>query len=117
MPESTSQSASVARHTPVHVPAEQTLPALHVLPHVPQFWESIFVLVQTPPQSVVPLPQLGAHVPAEHTSPVGQALPHLPQLASSVIGSTQTDPHWRLPAPQLEAHAPAEQTSTLVHTL
>ena len=67
-----------------HVPAEHTSPAGHAVPQAPQLPLSVWVLVQTPPQRVSPVWQLGEHVPPEQTWPAGQALPHAPQFWSSV---------------------------------
>jgi len=46
----------------VHTLFEQTWPAPHVAPQVPQFCGSTFVSTQSPLQAVVPAPQMNEHV-------------------------------------------------------
>jgi len=63
-----------ATHDTVHIPDEQTSPALHFVPHAPQLATSLPRSRQTPAQITWPPPQVEAHLPAVHTSPTLQAL-------------------------------------------
>ena len=71
----------------------QTLPAVQVVPHAPQFALSVCVFAQYAlfplPHVVRPLPQLVSHVPFEHTLPFPQTVPQAPQFALSVFGFAQ----------------------------
>jgi hypothetical protein len=64
------------------LPFEQTWPAAHCTPHMPQFLLSVSVLVQVPLQSFVGAGQ--EHMPAAHALPPVQTVPHMPQFVGSV---------------------------------
>jgi len=71
----------------VQTPAEQTLPAAQTVVQLPQWFGSVWKLVQ---KAVVPVPHaLGVeagqpHTPAAQACPAGQTLPQVPQLLASV---------------------------------
>jgi hypothetical protein len=80
------------------------------VPQVPQFWLSLLVTVQTPPQLVEPETQVTPHVPPEQASPAGQTVPQVPQFWLSVWGETQTPAHKSpVGSRQAAAQAPPEQ--------
>jgi hypothetical protein len=56
------------------LPATQTWPLLHAVPHAPQLLESVFRLAQAPLQMVWLLEQL-TQLPSEQVEPVAQAWP------------------------------------------
>jgi len=60
-------------------------------PQLPQFVQSVFVLVHWVPlpEGQIALSPAGQQFPCTHVWVVGQALPQLPQLSASVIGSLQ----------------------------
>lgn len=60
----------------------QTWPLVHVVPHIPQFFGSTVVSVQTPPHSVSWVGH--AQLPAAQYSPPVQITPHPPQFDESV---------------------------------
>ncbi len=81
-----------AQVTP-HWPLEHICPARHVVPHVPQFVLSVWVLTQVPPHAV-PFPgQVSWQVPATQSMDIPQAWPHDPQFEVSVATLTQKLPH------------------------
>jgi hypothetical protein len=91
----------------MHVPITQVgVPPLQMLPHVPQFIESMFVSVQVPPQFVVGDGHV--HAPLAQVWPLGHAVPQAPQFALSVIVSTHALPHSMRP----DAHPHAEPLHT-----
>jgi hypothetical protein len=74
---------SGALQTTPQTPAAQSSPSGHGVPQAPQLLLSDWVLVQVPPQFVLPAvaqPQL----PAVQTSPAGHLVPQAPQLLVSV---------------------------------
>src|SRR5689334_6649245 len=75
---------SVPHLPPRHDPAVQTLP------HVPQFFGSTWVALQTPLHTIWFVGQL--QVLWLHVAPVGQALPHMPQFCASADMSLQAPP-------------------------
>jgi hypothetical protein len=76
------------------------------VPQAPQFWLSLLVTVQMPPQLVEPGTQVRPQVPPEQTWPAGQTVPQVPQLWLSVWGETQT-PAQRSPVGGRQAAAQA----------
>jgi hypothetical protein len=119
----------------LHVPPEQTWPASHVVPQVPQFAPSVASATHASPPPVVghtdwPVPHVVAHAPSAHCWPAAQAVPQVPQLALSVLPSAQyagpvpesvsaamAGAHVSSPLAQLVAHAPPEQTWPAAHVL
>ncbi|HXN30208.1 MAG TPA: hypothetical protein VN894_00040 [Polyangiaceae bacterium] len=62
------------------------MPAVvHAVPHVPQFFGSVFASTQAPLQTVWPVGQ--EHLPASHEAPVAHAV-HVPQCWALAITST-----------------------------
>jgi hypothetical protein len=80
-----------------HSPATQDSPVPQALPHEPQFWLLVWVLVQVPPQEISPDVQ-ATHLPAVQGTPVLHALPHEPQFCALVWRFTQLEIS---PLPQL----------------
>jgi len=87
-------------------PAAQ-VPPLHAgvippqtVPHLPQFFGSLVVSVQLPPQTISPIGQ--AHAALAHNWPIGQAMPHLPQSAGSLARSTHIPAQKVVPFGQLD---------------
>jgi hypothetical protein len=74
------------------------VPPVQMLPHVPQFIESMSVRVQAEPQSVVGDGQAQALL--SQVWPDGHVVPQAPQLAVSLVTSTQEPPQRSLPAGQ-----------------
>jgi hypothetical protein len=70
------------------MPPEHIWPALHVLPQVPQFVLSVWVLAQygAPPSGVhvVSAPHVRLHCPPVHIFPGSHVLPQVPQFVLSV---------------------------------
>jgi len=64
-------------------------PVLHAVPHAPQFFVSVAVLVQALVQYVWPVVQQWLFV---HDCVLVHAVPHLPQFALSIDVSVQLDP-------------------------
>jgi hypothetical protein len=71
------------------VPCEHTLPLGQTVPHVPQLALSVWMVVQEPPQFVLPTPQAEAQAPALQTFVVPQTFPQPPQLLGSLLVSVQ----------------------------
>ena len=65
------------------MPAEQTSPEAHAVPHVPQLAGSLVTSTQAVPHFVVPPVHWSAHAPAEQTSPEAPACPHGAQSAAA----------------------------------
>ncbi len=82
----------------MHVLPLQTCPEAQAVPQAAQSLLSVVRSRQTPPQLVVPAPQLTAHVPALHTWPAAHAWPHAPQFATSDLTLSQTPPQSVRPA-------------------
>jgi hypothetical protein len=80
------------------------------LPQAPQFWLSVWILTQVPPQFVSPAWQLSPHVPPEQTLPAGHTFPQAPQFALSVSIFAQVPPQFVWPAPHVVWQVPPEQT-------
>ena len=67
---------------------------MQTLSHPPQFFGSVWVLVQTVPQAVPVAPEHeAAQTPFAQTWPAVQTVPHAPQLRGSVFTSVQAWPH------------------------
>ena len=94
------QSVSPLWQESAHLPAEQTSPERHAVPHTPQWARSVLRLTQVPLQSDRPLWQESAHLPAEQTSPERHAVPHAPQLSRSLLRFTQVPVQSLKPLPQ-----------------
>ena len=73
----------------------------HVFPHAPQFFGSVAVLVQTPPQVVAPEPQM--QTPETQVAPEPHFVPHPPQLFTSVDSSMHAPPQMTCPVGQRQA--------------
>lgn len=73
-----------------HLPAAQTCPVGHTVPHAPQFAGSLAVVVHAVPHKVIPV--MHAHLPAEHTSVSRQRVPQSPQLRGSEVMSRHAVP-------------------------
>jgi hypothetical protein len=84
-----------------HLPALQTSPPLHAVPHAPQFAPSDFVSTHDEAHFVVPPPQPAAHAPAEQTSPAPHFFPQAPQFSASRAITVQLVPQTCDPSPQL----------------
>jgi hypothetical protein len=87
-------------------PAMQTLPPVHAMPHPPQLFTSVAVLMQAPAQLVVPVGHEVVHVIA-HTCIDVHIVPQSPQFWGSVLVSTHTPPQ---SFPVAQAHVPPLQT-------
>jgi hypothetical protein len=68
-----------------HFPSEQTRPASHVVPHVPQLLGSCLVSEQRLPHLVVPPAHSETHSPLVQTSLGLQAVSQDPQWSWSII--------------------------------
>jgi len=67
-------------------PPRHCVPAVvHEVPHVPQFFGSVFGSTHVPPQTVWPVGH--AHFPAAHEAPAAQAV-QVPQCDVLVMTST-----------------------------
>ena len=108
----------VAAQTPAPL---QMLPDPQAWPQVPQFWLSLLLLTQTPPQFLAPLevgPQATWQLPLLQTKPLPQAAvqeavaPTGPQWLGSLRVSTQptAPPQSVSPALQVALQVPALQT-------
>jgi hypothetical protein len=73
----------------------QNCPAMHFVPHVPQFFGSLASTTHTPSQNVVPLRHW--HWPLTHTWLLAQAWPHEPQLRLSLEKSAHPLPQRSVP--------------------
>ena len=84
--------------------AVQISPNLHVLPQLPQFFESVLTSTQIPwaRQATWPVGQDMAHLPLPHSSPALHAVSQAPQCLLSRSVVTQADPQSLVPGPQLE---------------
>ena len=71
-----------APHVVVQVPALQTCPAAHALPHAPQLATSTLVSLHVPLQLVRP-PHENSQLPPLQTWPPVHEVPHVPQLSLS----------------------------------
>jgi hypothetical protein len=71
-----------------HFEALHVSPVLHAVPHAPQFFVSVAVLVHALVQYVRPVVQQWLFV---HVCALVHAFPHVPQLALSVVVSVQFD--------------------------
>src|SRR3984957_11648079 len=112
------QRVSLGTHVAPQAPAEHTCPALHALPQVPQFWPSLFVLVQTIPPSTVhalcPVAHSALHALWAQTWPPAHATPHAPQLLGSKVVFVQLEPHIFWPDGHAVASVDAPSADTLV---
>jgi len=104
------------------VPAVQTCPDGHALPHAPQFagsWSRSAQIASPPaPQSARGAGQtatpVGTQLPVRHRSPDAHASPQAPQFDGSFWRSVQAaeapEPQMPSGAAHVMAHAPSEQT-------
>jgi hypothetical protein len=104
-----------AAQVSAHAPCEQTSPALHFVPHAPQFDGSTFVSTHVAPHFVVPPTHSSAHSPFAQTCPAEHFVPHVPQLFGSDFVSAQLVPHCVVPAPHSMLQCPFEHTSPAPH--
>lgn len=93
-----------AGHELTQMPEAQNWPDPQALPHVPQFVESVLVLVQTPPQNCCADGQVQA--PATHVDPPPQTVPHAPQFELSVCRLTHDPPQLEVPVGHVVTHMP-----------
>jgi hypothetical protein len=116
-------------HEVVHVPIEQTWPAVHARPHMPQLALSVVVLVSQPlaafmSQSAKPVAHAPrTHVPVEQVAAAlakRQTTPHPPQLFASVPRRLRSQPFEAVPSQSPKpvaqpptTHPPATQALTL----
>jgi hypothetical protein len=96
------------------LPPEQTCPAAHFVPHVPQFRLSLPVLTHFPPQVVCPVPQVTAQTPPAQLCPAGQTRPQAPQWLLEVRRSWQLDPQRVSPCAHVQR--PAAHDEPAAHT-
>jgi hypothetical protein len=89
------------------LPALQTSPAAHFVPHAPQLSRSVSSVAQTPAHSACVAGHDTEHLPATQTNPAPHALPHAPQLLRSSAVSTHVVPHIDRPV----AHEAFESTT------
>jgi hypothetical protein len=99
---------------------------LHGAQARPQWFASVFVLKQPPPQQVVPAPQAPGCVPQLHCPamqvvvPPPQPPPQRPQFVKLVLVSTQVPPQHVWPvaqaAPAPQRHAPLAHESARVRS-
>jgi hypothetical protein len=82
----------------------QTWPALHAVPHLPQFAASDCVSLQ--PLAHAASPDRHWHAELAQLCPLTQALPQLPQFALLLEISTHAEPHTAWPAAQVEPWPP-----------
>jgi hypothetical protein len=95
-------------HATVHVPPEHTWLPVQRLPHVPQLFGSVCVLVHAPLHAASPVGQ--THASAVQVWPAAQAMPQLPQSFVSVCRFTQALAQSVSPAPHVVVQTPVEQT-------
>ena len=98
-----------------HLPAAQTSPLLHAVPHAPQFFGSSWVSKQALSHWVSPPGQTTAHPLSVHTSPATHLVPQVPQLFGSILVLVHDAPHAVSGAAQELPHVPPPQTSPLLH--
>ena len=94
-----------------HLPAEQTSPCLHLVPHAPQLLGSTCVSLQVEAHCVVPPPHEAAQAPFEQIWPALQAVPQAPQLVLSLASDVQLLPQAVEPAPQTGPESVASTTT------
>jgi hypothetical protein len=103
-----------AAHTVVHAPLEHTLFApVHALPQLPQFFGSLWVLVQTLSQSLPSLKHW--QLPAWQVVPVGHFVAQPPQLPLSDCSLTHAPLHMTSPPGQM--HLPPVHVSPTAHAV
>jgi hypothetical protein len=68
----------------VHLPATHASVLMHAAPHLPQLFESVFVLTQFELHIISPVGHVVVQAPAMHASPIGHTFPHIPQFEPSV---------------------------------
>jgi hypothetical protein len=91
--------------------------AVHLVPHAPQLFESVFGSTQAPEHAIWPVGQ--AQVLGElggcgtQVAPVAQALVHDPQCCRFVVMSTHWAPVPQGPSPELHWQVPAKQNWSL----
>lgn len=126
---SPSQSPKPALHERVHPPATHRAawlgPAVHTVPHVPQFMTLAAVLVSHPfaallSQSPKPAEHVSPHVPVVHTAvafaPPAHTRPHAPQLlVSADIKFTHTFEQLVVGGSHRALHVPALQNCPAGH--
>jgi hypothetical protein len=95
--------------TVAQAPAAHTSAAGQAFPQLPQFFGSLWVLVQTPAQLCSPVGQEETHLPAWHAWSRPQAWPQLPQSAASVWRLTQLPLQVVSPVGQMGTQLPAAQ--------
>jgi hypothetical protein len=84
----------------VQLEPEQTCPLPQLVPHAPQFDESLLKFTHASPQRTVPATQVPTHSLAEQLKPLPQTWPHAPQLLGSFATSLQVPLHEICPAAQ-----------------
>jgi hypothetical protein len=84
------QTVSPAPHA-LHMPAPQTSPDAHAMPHPPQFPLSTCGSMHAFPHRIVLFGH--THVPPMHASPWSHFTPQWPQLAGSFASAEQVPPH------------------------
>ena len=82
-------------------PNRHCVPLPQTVPHLPQFFASVFMSVQAPLQAVWPVGQVQA--PLTQVAPVAQALPQAPQLVVLARMSLQAPPQSPCPVGQMQA--------------
>ena len=90
----------------LQAPPAQVCPAAQLTPQAPQFWRSLAVDTQVPPQAwVVPA---HTHLPPVQWVPVTHATAHAPQFLSSLATLMQAPPQAAWLAAQVATHVPSE---------
>jgi hypothetical protein len=99
-------------------PVRHILPLVQVLPHAPQFAESVATSTQLLKQFVKPPAQEAPQLLCEHTSPWPHTTLQPPQFAGLDAMSTQTPPHFDCVGPaHTLVQAPAMHTSPIAQAL
>jgi hypothetical protein len=111
------QLTSVPGHETEQVPALQTCPDGHLVPHLPQLALSVCRSRQTPLHSVVPDTHDTLQVPPEQTLPESHLVPQVPQFRLSVCRSRHAPLQSVVPVPQETLHLPPLQTCPDGHAL
>jgi len=100
----------------LQIPTPLSAPG-HLVPQLPQFWESDIVLTQAPLQFVADEGQLVTQLLVAHTSLVPQAIPQLPQLVTVLRGVSHPGSAVQSPHPvsqSLTSQAPLAPHAALI---
>ena len=82
-------------------PKRQLVPAPQTVPHLPQFWGSVFTALQAPLQATCCVGQV--QTPLMQVAPVAHTLPQAPQFTVLVVTSLHTPLQSAEPVAHLQA--------------